>query len=50
MQWTSDELLASLQKRPSPNAYRKFMDELRSPKYKRAAMLPMAMKLQSLKS
>jgi hypothetical protein len=29
MQWTSDELLASLQKRPSPNAYRKFMDDLR---------------------
>jgi hypothetical protein len=47
MQWTSDELLASLQKRPSPNAYRKFMDDLRNPKYKRAAMLPMAVNTET---
>jgi hypothetical protein len=47
MRWTSDELLASLQRRPSPNAYRKLMDDLRNPKYKRAAMLPMAVNTET---
>lgn len=42
MQWTTDELLAAVKGKPSPSAFRQFMDDLRSPKNKRSYLFPVS--------
>jgi hypothetical protein len=42
MQWTTDELLAAVKGKPSPSAFRQFMDGLRSPKNKRSYLFPVS--------